>query len=94
MYVMVLHQITNPEMIWKKAQELIPELPVDVKLHHTFSSLDGTQAVCIWEAAGIEPVKNILAPAFAGGSIDTYFVANNKEGLAVPPQFALMPATV
>lgn len=94
MYVMVIHQIANPEMIWKKAQELLGELPPELTLHHTFSTPDGTQAVCIWEATGIEAVKSLLAPAFAGGSIDTYFVSNNKEGVAVPPMFAEIHATV
>lgn len=94
MYVMVLHQITNPDVIWTKAQQLLADLPADLTLHHTFSTPDGKQAVCIWEAAGIEPVKALLAPAFAGGSIDTYFVANNKEGVAVPPLFAQVPQHV
>lgn len=94
MHVMVLHQIANPEMFWKKAQDALGTLPADVVLHHTFSTPDGTQAVCIWEAAGIEPVKELLAPLFAGGSIDTYFTVNNKEGVAVPPRFLELAATV
>ncbi len=94
MYVMVLHEIANPEAVWKKAAEVLETIPPDVKLHHTFSTPDGTRAVCIWEAEGIEPVKNLLAPAFAGISTDTYWIANNKEGIAVPPQFMAAPVGV
>ncbi len=92
MFVMVLHEIANPELFWKKGSELLEKIPTDVQLHHTFSTPDGTRAVCIWEAEGIEPVKNLLAPTFAGTSFDTFVIANNKEGIVGPPQF--MPAPV
>ena len=94
MYVMVLHDTSNPEVIWKKAVELLEAMPSDIKLHHTFSTPDGLHAVCIWEAASIDAVKNVLAPRFAGSSDDTYLVANNKEGVVGPPQFMPAPATV
>ncbi len=94
MYVMVLHDIAQPEAFWKHGPEILETMPADVKLHHTFSNPDGTRAVCIWEAEAIEPVKNLLAPRFAGLSTDTYVVANNKEGVVLPPQFAPAPAAV
>ncbi len=94
MYVMVLHEIANPEAFWKKAIEAIPTMPSDVQLHHTFSAPDGAHAVCIWEAESITPVKNLLAPMFAGISSDTYLVVNNREGVVVPPQFVEAPVTV
>ncbi len=94
MYVMVLHQVANPHLFWEKAQELLGAMPGDITLHQTFSTPDGTPTVCIWEAAGIEPVQRFLAPAFAGISIDTYHVINNKEGVTVPPAFAPVAATV
>ncbi len=90
MFVMVLHEIANPELFWKNAGELLEKIPTDVQLHHTFSTPDGSRAVCIWEAEGIDPVKNLLTPTFAGTSIDTFVLANNKEGVVGPPQF--MPA--
>ncbi len=94
MYVMVWHQIANPEGFWKKAVELLETMPSEVTLHHTFSTADGAHAVCIWEAAEIETVRNVLAPKFAGMSIDTYMMANNKEGVVGPPQFMPEPAAV
>ncbi len=94
MYVMVLHEIASPEALWKKAFEVLEAIPPEVKLHHTFSTPDGTRAICIWEAEGIEPVKQLLAPRFAGLSTDTYWIANNKEGVVAPPQFTPTPVAV
>lgn len=94
MYVMVLHEIANPEMFWKKAVDLLGELPPDVVLHHSFSSPEGTRAVCIWEAETIDKVKNLLAPRFSGTSLDTYMPTHNKEGVVGPPKFVEQPAAV
>ena len=91
MYIMVLHEIANPEAFWKKGLELLDTIPTDMHLHHTFSTPDGTRAVCIWEAEGIDPLKNLVTPMFSGMSFDTFLVANNKEGIVGPPQFVEPP---
>ena len=60
MYVVVQHTISEPAVFWNSADP--NNLPPEVKLHHTFSTPDGTRAVCIWEARSVDTVREFLEP--------------------------------
>ena len=84
MYILVQHSISDPVNFLRSAEELNAKLPPTVKLHHVFSTPDGTKAVCLWEAGAITAVKDLLEPATAKFGRNEYFEVPNKEGIVLP----------
>ena len=82
MYVLVQHAVSEPATFWNAADP--NTLPPNVKLHHTFTTPDGTRAVCIWEAESVEAVRNVLEPLVGRVSRNDYFQVENREGFARP----------
>ncbi len=82
MYVLVQHTVTDPGAFGNDADPRT--LEPKVKLHHTFPTPDGTQAVCIWEADSVEALRNLLEPMVGKVSRNEYFAVENREGFAVP----------
>jgi hypothetical protein len=82
MYILVQHTISEPATFWNAADPntISPQL----KLHHTFPTPDGTHAVCIWEAASVDVLRNLLEPLFGAISRNEYFPVENREGFARP----------
>ena len=82
MYIMVQHSISEPATFWNAADPntISPKL----KLHHTFPTPDGTRAVCIWEAASVDELRNQLEPLLSHMSRNEYFPVENREGFARP----------
>ena len=93
MFIMVQHIISEPVAFWNAADPttVSPKL----KLHHTFPTPDGTRAVCIWEAASVDELRNGLEPVLGGISRNEYLQVENREGFARPsrvPQAATASA--
>ena len=85
MYVIAIHKVTDQSKFWPpNVTELTKPIPPHLKLHHTFAGTDGTEAVCVWEAESVDALRNWLDPFTAGGSVNTYFAAANREGIAIP----------
>jgi hypothetical protein len=82
----VQHNISEPATFWNAADPttISPEL----KLHHTFPTPDGTRAVCIWEAASVDALRNSLEPLIGSTSRNEYFAVENREGFARPSSVA------
>jgi hypothetical protein len=86
MFIAVQHTITDPESFWSAAGAA--SLPAGLTLHHTFPAPDGGRAVCIWEAATVEAVRNFLEPAVGRVSRNDYFQIENREGMGTPSKLA------
>jgi len=94
MFIMVQHTISEPAAFWNAADRTT--FPSEVKLHHTFPTPDGTRAVCIWEAASVDAVRNTLEPLIGNISRNEYSQVENRDGLARPsrvPQAATAGAS-
>lgn len=59
-------------------------MPPTIKLHHTFPSMDGTRAVCVWEADSIDRVRDFVESAVGQFSRNEYFEVPNREGVVNP----------
>jgi hypothetical protein len=86
MYIVVQHTITEPAAFWNAADP--NTISPDIKLHHTFPTPDGTHAVCIWEAASVDALRNLLEPLIGRVSRNEYFAVENREGFARPSRVA------
>ena len=82
MYILVQHTISDPAAFWNAADP--NTLSPEIKLHHTFPTPDGTRAVCIWEGASVDAVRNVLEPVIGRISRNEYFTVENREGFARP----------
>jgi len=88
MYVLVIHDISDPQRFFDTAAKAIPELPEHLKLHLTVPARDGIRAICVWEAESSAAVREYLEPALAEFSRNEYFEAENFEGIAMPTRLA------
>ena len=81
MYIVIEHEISNPKTFWEIAKSAA--LPSNLKLHQTLPNQEGTKAVCLWEAKGVDEVKVFVENALGKVSRNTYFAveANNAMGL-------------
>lgn len=60
MYIVAIHNITDPERFQTQAIESMHLIPADVKLHYSLPNVGGSRAVCLWEADSADTVKNII----------------------------------
>ena len=86
MYVLVHHDVIEPQRFWAVAADSMPNLPEHLKLHQTLAARDGRKATCLWEAESVEAVRSFLEPAFGDVSRNEYAEAENREGIATPTQ--------
>ena len=84
MYVLVQHEIRDPQRFWSKAEQSIPTIPDGLKLHHSLAAKDGSRASCLWEADSVEMVRGYLEPLFGSFSTNRYAEAENRDGVAMP----------
>ena len=85
MYVVAIHQVIDQAKFWPPdVAQLTKPVPPHLKLHHTFAGTDGSQAVCLWVAQSVDALRRFLDHFSAGASVNSYFPAVNKEGLAIP----------
>ena len=84
MYVAVQHRINDPEKFWGKAQELVPNLPEGIQLHHCMPTKDGTRGICIWEGESVEKIRTYLEGHMSSFSNNDYFEVENRDSIALP----------
>ena len=85
MYVVVQHQVTDQAKFWPTdVAQYAAMTPPQFRLHHTFAGTDGSRAVCVWETESLEALRDWLDPFTAGASVNAYFAAVNREGVAIP----------
>ena len=78
MYVAVIHDISDPEKFWNMGG-----FPEAIAFRATFPNPTGTRAVCLFEAASVETVRDFLEGAVGAVSDNEYYevAANNAVGL-------------
>ena len=85
MYVVVVHNISDPEKFWSTAQSALETggIPETITMHASFPDVTGTRAVCLWEASSVEPVRGFIEETVGAVSDNHYFevAAHNAVGL-------------
>jgi len=84
MFIVIQHQISNPEKFWGIAQEATSKLPAGLKLHYTLPNADGTKAVCVWEANELNAVKELVDGSVGQFSKNEYFSVEEKNAMGLP----------
>jgi hypothetical protein len=84
MFVAVQHTIQDPEEFWGRANEILPNLPAQLKLHQCFPNKNGTRGICIWEGESVKAVQLYLDGQVGHVSSNDYFEVENKDSVALP----------
>jgi hypothetical protein len=88
MYVVVVHDIRDPEKFWGTVQNVIEVdgIPGTIKVHACYPDPSGTRAVCLQEANSVEPVQDWIEETFGLASNNEYFqvAAQNAFALGLP----------
>jgi hypothetical protein len=85
MRVVVQHRIADPEKFFSiDADEVAGGAPPGVQRRQYFPSQDESTAVCLWDAASIDTLRNYLDPATAGASENNYFEVDTERAVGLP----------
>ena len=84
MFIVIQHQISNPEKFWGIAMEATSNLPAGLKLHYTLPNEDGTKAVCVWEANEVNAVRELVDGSVGQFSKNEYFSVDSKNAMGLP----------
>lgn len=84
MFISVIHRISDPDAFRTIAASDANEIPADVKLHQSVTSADGSTAICLWEAASVDHVREILEPLLGRVSKNEYFQIDPTNSMGLP----------
>ena len=79
MYVMVHHQVSDPQKFMSIAQAEAGRLPQGLKLLASIPSMEGTRVTCLWEGASIDAVKGYLESKVGMVSKNEYLQADPSK---------------
>ena len=80
MYVIAIHQISDPDAFW--GGEL--NLPDGTTLPSVLPNADGTRAVCVWESDSVDTVRNLVEGAAGEISNNEYYAVNAENAQGLP----------
>jgi hypothetical protein len=92
MFVLVQHYISDPGTFWSDVGYALAALPPGLALHQCLPTLDGTHAVCVWEAEAIRDVKAFIETYVGHVSRNLYFEVEGRDGISLPSGVALRGA--
>ncbi|HET6273987.1 MAG TPA: hypothetical protein VFG32_13495 [Bacteroidota bacterium] len=84
MYIIVEHEISNPKTFWEDAKSGLADLPSNLKLHQSLPNREGTKAVCLWEAASVNEVREFVEGAVGAVSNNAYFAVEAGNAMGLP----------
>jgi hypothetical protein len=82
MYVIAIHDITDPDAFWAKAGEV--DMPDGTELPTVAPNGEGTRAVCVWKSDSVETVKQIVEGAAGDISNNEFFAVQEENAQGLP----------
>ena len=83
MKVGVIHRISDPETAQSDGQSLF-EPHEGMELLQFVPSEDFSVASCIWEAASIDAVRDLVDPTLGDASEQTYYAVASEQAVGLP----------
>ena len=85
MFIAVKHTILDQEKFFGDVgKEFVSSVPNDVKLHNSYALSGGNEVICIWEAASIDKVRDLMDPATKDVSKNEYAEIDQQRSLNLP----------
>jgi hypothetical protein len=97
MYVVVQHEIQNPETAFSRGERLQTGegAPQGVRVLQFYPSTDGSAVICLWEADAVSSVQEYVDTVLGDSSVNTCYevdagpaFAERPLGLAAAPTIA------
>jgi hypothetical protein len=82
MYIIAIHNISNPEKFWEAAKSL--SIPSHVRLHTVFPSTDGKKGVCLWQGESLAVVRPLVDSLTGGLSTNEYIPIAAESAMGLP----------
>jgi hypothetical protein len=80
MYVLTIHQVSDPEAFWSGKLNL----PVGTELPVVIPSADGKHGVCVFKSDSLNTVRNIVDGQTSKASRNEFYGINEGNALGLP----------
>ena len=84
MFVIAQHKISDAAGFANSVKQAAPNIPADMKLLQFLPGADGSSAVCLWEAASVDKVKQLVDTTVGKFSSNTYFEVARDKAVGLP----------
>jgi hypothetical protein len=86
MYVVVQHQIKDPQTAFSRGEKLMKKegAPAGVGGLQFYPSTDGSVVTCVWEAASVESIQEYVDSTLGDSSQNTCYEVNAEQAFAEP----------
>jgi hypothetical protein len=87
MYVVVQHQIRDPETAFARGEKLIKNegAPAGVRGLQFYPSTDGSAVTCLWEADSVEAIQQYVDSTLGDSSVNTCYEVDGEQAFAERP---------
>ena len=87
MYVVVLHDIVNPEVAFPRGQRLMTGdgAPAGVRVLQFYPSTDAARVTCLWESPSVDAVQGYADETLGDSSINTCYEVDDTQAFAERP---------
>jgi hypothetical protein len=84
MYVIVQHDIRNPEVAFERGQALIDGTgaPDGTRVLQFYPRVDGTAVTCLWESASVDDVQRYTDATLGDASINSCYEVDAEKAFA------------
>lgn len=83
MYIVIQHEIRDPNLFQECAGEVFP-LPEHLQLHHFLPFVNMKKAVCLYEAPSVKELSNYLDNKLNAASEQFYFPVLTEQARGLP----------
>ena len=88
MYVVVQHQIKDPEQAFARGERLVKNegAPTGARALPFYPAQDGSAVTCLWEAQSIDSVQQYVDETLGDSSDNSFYVVNEEQAFAARPE--------
>jgi hypothetical protein len=87
MYVVVQHQIHDPQTAFSRGQRLIKNegAPAGARALQFYPSADGSAVTCLWEAESVESIQAYVDSTLGESSLNRCYEVDAEQAFAERP---------
>lgn len=87
MYVVVQHQIKDPQTAFSRGEKLIKneDAPDGARGLQFYPSTDGSAITCLWEADSVEAIQEYVDSTLRDSSLNTCYEVDASQAFAERP---------
>jgi hypothetical protein len=87
MYVVVQHQIKDPQTAFARGERLVKNegAPEGVRGLQFYPSADGSAVTCLWEAGSVEAIQEYVDSTLGDSSVNTCYEVDAEQAFAERP---------